>query len=544
MNVGAGFDYVIIGAGSAGSVIAARLAEARVGTICVLEAGPPDRNVFIHIPAGPVYTVNNRAINWKYQTEPDEGTAGRRIDQPRGKTLGGSGSINGHIYNRGQRQDFDTWAQMGNRGWSYADVLPYFKRSENRLGDGDETFRGRDGPFTVTDFDQHDTLSNAFIEGAVSIGIPRNRDYNGATQEGISYAQRSVHRGRRVSPARAYLHPAMKHEHLEVRTGAHVEGILFDGKRAVGVRYRRGGQVEEISARAEVILCGGAFNSPQLLQLAGIGSPDHLQSIGIDVLHALAGVGENFRDHYCAPLVVRIQGAETINERVRGLRLGKEILRYVFTRSGALALNPTLVYAFWKSTPALEHGDIQITFTPASYPLGQWVGLDKFPGATVQVWQQRPASVGSVQARSADPFEYPRIKANFLSDPGDQQVLVAAMRIGLEILRSTPFAPYVEHEIWPGSDKHSNEALLEHARQTGNSAYHPVGTCRMGPADHTNTVVDDQLLVHGIERLRIADASVMPTIPSANTNASSIMIGEKAADLILGRTPLPGVELS
>lgn len=537
------FDYIVIGSGTAGSVVAGRLSEAGAGKICVLEAGPPDRNPFIHIPAGAVYTLNNPAINWMYRTEPGPGTSGRRINQARGKTLGGSGSINGHIYNRGQRMDFDSWMQRGNRGWGYADVLPYFKRSEHRIGDGDDRFRGRDGPFTVTDIEEREALCDAFIEGATSLGIPYNRDYNGAVQEGISYAQRSLHRGRRVSPARSFLYPAMKRGNVDVRTNAHVQQLLFEGKKVIGVRYRRGGQDAVVRARAEVVLCAGAIASPQLLQLSGIGPAALLRELGISVVHELPGVGENFRDHYLARLVARVRGIDTINERTRGLRLAGEVARYVFNRRGALTMTPTLVYCFWKSDESLDHGDIQVTFTPASYPNGVWSGLDKFPGVTAACWQQRPESVGYVRARSRDPLEHPEIQPNYLADENDRRVLLAAMRLGRRLLQSEPFSRYLDKEVWPGEERCSDEELLDHARQTGNTAYHPTGTCRMGPEHQTNTVVDDQLRVHGVENLRVADASIIPMIPSANTNASTLMIAEKASDMILGKAPLQAVQL-
>jgi choline dehydrogenase len=532
-------DYVVVGAGTSGCVVAGRLSESRKYSVCVIEAGPPDRNPFIHIPAGVLFTLRNPAINWMYKGAASAGTGGREIAQARGKTLGGSGSINGHIYNRGQRLDFDGWAQMGNRGWGYADVLPYFRRSENKLGACDSQYHGQGGPFTVTDIDEPDPLCDAFIDGAVSLGIPRNSDYNGRTQEGIAYAQRSVHEGRRVSPARAFLYPAMRRGSTEVLTSAHTHKILIEGQRAVGVSIRRGGPsgpVETIYANREVIVCAGAIASPQLLQLSGIGAAAHLLELGIPLVRELPGVGENLRDHYAVRSVARIQGMPTINEKTRGLRLVKEVARYALSRRGALSLTPTLVYCFWKSDESLENGDIQITFTPASYPHGVQSGLDRFPGATIACWQQRPQSAGYVRVRSTDPFEHPEIQANYLAADGDRRVLVAAMRFSRRLFQTATFAPYVAEELWPGSHRQSDEELLDHARSTGNTAYHPMGTCRMGPADRVDTVVDDRLRVHGIDGLRVADASIMPMMPSANLNAGCLMIGEKAADLILGQT--------
>ena len=316
------FDYVIVGAGSAGSVLANRLTEDPDTTVLVLEAGPRDWHPFIHIPAGFIKTYSDPRVNWLYKMEPSEWTGGRRIPAPRGKTLGGSSSINGHIYNRGQSMDFDTWAQLGNRGWGYADVLPYFRRMERRLGNGDDTYRGRDGSLTVSDTDWRHPLCDAFIEGATTLGIPRNPDYNGVIQEGVSYAQRTIEKGRRVSAARAFLKPAMRRPNLDVITHAHTTEIVLEGRRAVGIRYRNGGrngELKEVRARRDVILSAGSYNSPQLLQLSGIGPPELLQSLGIPVNHALAGVGENLRDHYAPRFTARVKNIETINEMVRGV---------------------------------------------------------------------------------------------------------------------------------------------------------------------------------------------------------------------------------
>ncbi|NQW02060.1 MAG: GMC family oxidoreductase N-terminal domain-containing protein [Rhodospirillales bacterium] len=540
------FDYIIIGAGSAGSVVAGRLSESGKYSVCVLEAGPVDRNPFIHIPAGVLYTLKNPAINWMYKGAAGAGIGGRAIDQARGKTLGGSGSINGHIYNRGQRMDFDSWAQKGNHGWGYADVLPYFRRSENKIGSGDQDFHGHDGPFTVTDIDEKHPLCDAFIDAAVSLGIPHNPDYNGRTQEGIAYAQRSVHRGRRVSPARSFLYPAIRRGNTEVVTNAHVRQILIADKQAVGVRYQRGGRTgpeTTIRANREVILCAGAIASPQLLQISGIGAAQHLQELAVPVIQDLAGVGENFRDHYAVRSVARIQGLATINEKTRGLGLVREVAKYALWRRGALALTPTLVYCFWKSHPGIDHGDIQLTFTPASYPHGVQSGLDRFPGATIACWQQRSQSAGYVRARSADPYDQPEIQANYLVEEEDRRILLAALRLSRQLLQANPFAAYVAEERWPGPTLQSDDELLDHARQTGNTAYHPMGTCRMGPKDQPQTVVDDQLRVHGIAGLRVADASIMPMMPSANLNAGALMIGEKAADMILGNPPLAPQEI-
>ena len=527
------FDYVVVGAGSAGSVLAARLSEDTNNSICVLEAGPPDRNIFIHIPAGFMKTVVNPKVNWLYRSEPSEGTAGRRIDAPRGKTLGGSSSINGHIYNRGQRMDYDGWAQLGNRGWGYADILPYFKRAERRVGEGDDTFRGRGGGLVVTDIDWTHPLCEAFIAGAVGMGIPRNPDYNGVRQEGVAYAQRIIHRRRRVSSARAFLHPAMKRGNIDVRTHALAERIHFEGRRATGVSYLKGGRSIRVNARREVILCGGTVNSPQLLQISGVGPGALLRELGVEAVHELAGVGENLRDHYPVRMTARVKGTKTINELSRGLPLAVEIAKYFTGLPSILALSPTLIYVFWRSHEALQQGDLQLTFTPASYHEGVQSRLDDAPGMTVAPWQQRPDSVGYVRARSADPREAPAIQPNYLAEESDRRVLLAGMRLARRLLSTPELAPYYDAETSPGAEVESDDEFLDYARQRGTTAFHLMGTCRMGPAHDPTAVVDDELRVHGLEGLRVADASLMPTMTSANTNAPTLMIAEKAAEAIL-----------
>ena len=544
------FDYVIVGAGSAGSVLASRLSEDEKATVCVLEAGPSDWHPFIHIPAGFMYTLVNPRVNWLYSSEPSEWTGGRRIAAPRGKTLGGSSSINGHIYNRGQRLDFDGWAQRGNHGWGYSDVLPYFRRSEQRIADVpdavDETFRGHEGKLPITDLDWRDPLCEAFIEGAVQMGIPRNRDYNGTMQAGVSYVQRIIRNGRRVSAARGYLHPAMKRPNLTVRTHAQATEIVLDGKRAVGVRYRKGGRngrPMEVRANKEVILCGGTVNSPQLLQVSGIGPAPLLQSLGIAVKHALPGVGENLRDHYAPRFVARVKNATSINEKAHGLRLVGEVLKYAATRKGILALNPTLIYVFWKSDERVDNYDLQLTFTPASYKEGVQSTLDDFPGMTIASWQQRPDSIGYVRARSADPFEAPVIQPNYLAAESDRRVLLAGMKLARRLLGSQALSKYYDREEFPGPDKQSDDDLLTAAKQRGTTTFHLMGSCRMAPDTDPTAVVDDQLRVRGLEGLRVVDASIMPTMPSANLNASVLMIAEKASDMIRGKAPLDAVML-
>ncbi len=541
------FDYIIVGAGTAGCVLANRLSTDGKSTVCILEAGGRDWNPMLHIPAGFMKTLVDPKVNWLYKTEPSEWTGGRSILAARGKTLGGSSAINGHIYNRGQRLDFDGWAQRGNRGWGYADVLPYFRRSERRVGDADDVYRGRDGGIVVTNPDWHHPLCEAFIEGAVSLGIPRNPDYNGATQDGVGYFQRAIHNGRRVSAARAFLHPASGRANLTVRTHAHATKILLDGRRAVGIRYMaggRGGSEVELRARKEVILAGGVVNSPQLLQVSGIGPAGLLGRLGVPVAHALEAVGENLRDHYAPRMVGRVKDIETINERARGIRLVAEVAKWVVARKGILGLSPTVVHCFWKSHEALQTNDLQMTFTPASYKEGVQSQLDDFPGMTVAAWQQRPESTGWVRARTADPLAPPEIQPNYLAHEMDRRVLLGGIRLGRRLLRTQPLAPYFVREEFPGDDAQTDDELLAFARQRGTTTFHLMGTCRMGPATDPSTVVDDQLRVHGMEGLRVVDASIMPSMPSANLNASTLMIAEKGADLILGRTPPEAVPLA
>lgn len=539
------FDYVIIGAGSAGCVLTSRLSEDPNTSVCVLEAGPSDWHPYIHLPAGFIKTFHMKSINWAYQQEVGPYTGGRSIYAPRGKTLGGSSSINGHIYNRGQRMDFDTWAQMGNRGWGYADVLPYFKRLEKRVGEGDNTFRGRDGNLTVTTMDWRDPLCEAFMEGAVSLGIPRNPDYNGKIQEGVSYCQRTIDKGLRVSGSTAFLKPAMKRPNVHVQTHAHATEIIFEGKRAVGVRYTKGGKGGtpiEVRANKEVILSGGTYNSPQLLQLSGIGSPDLLGAHGIQVRHALP-VGEGLQDHYAPRTVARVKDIKTINELRRGFSLWIEALKWATARRGLLSLSPTMVYCFWHSGESADSSDLQLTFTPASYKEGVQGQLEDEPGMTVASWQQRPESRGYVRIRSSDPFAPPIIQTNYLDAELDRRVIVGGMKLARRLLKSAPLSPYYAYEDFPGPNINTDDEFLAAATERGTTTFHPGCTCRMGPADSTWAVVDDQLRVHGLEGLRVIDASVMPRMISANLNASTMMIADRASDLIRGKAPMEAARI-
>ncbi|WP_299361678.1 GMC family oxidoreductase N-terminal domain-containing protein [uncultured Paracoccus sp.] len=535
------FDYVIIGAGAAGCVLAARLSEDPSVSVCVLEAGPSDRHPMIHVPAGFIKMIFNENYTWQFRTEPTENTGGRAIATLQGRVVGGSSSLNGLVYNRGQAADYDAWAQAGNSGWSYADVLPYFMRSERRIG-GEDEFRGRDGGAPISNIDWKHPICEAFIRGAVGTGIPRNEDYNGRTQEGVGYFQRIIHRGRRVSSARAFLIPALKRKNLTLRTNIRASRILFEGRRAVGVAALRqqGGPENMFHARREVIVCAGPINTPRLLQISGVGPQEVLADLGIAPVHILPGVGRNLRDHFSVRVVARAKNTLTINERAKGLRLAGEIARWLVGKPSILALSPSLVHVFWKSDAALEQPDLQGVFTPASYKQGFVSLLDDFPGMTCGFWQHRPASTGFVRARSTDPFVDPIIQPNYLSADDDKRVLIAGIRLARKLLTTPELAPYFDHEVSPGPDVTTDEALLEYARQIGTSSWHLIGTAKMGPAGDSGAVVNSDLFVHGLQSLRVIDSSIMPTSPSANTYAASLMIGEKGADLVRGRTGVLG----
>jgi choline dehydrogenase len=536
------FDYVIVGAGAAGSILANRLSEDRDVTVCVLEAGPTDWHPFLHIPAGFIKVLFNPAFTWQFSTEPTANTDGRRIPVPQGRTLGGSTAINGLVYNRGLRSDYDKWAAAGNRGWSFCDVLPYFKRTERKIGAGDDPLRGRHGELPITDMDWFHPICEAFIAGAAGQGMPRNPDYNGAFQEGVGYYQRNILNGWRQTTGRTFLRPAAKRDNIEVRTNAHTTAVVFEGRRAVGVNYVRSGargEARVVRARREVILSCGAINTPKLLQLSGVGPAALLQSLGVRRVHELPGVGENLRDHYSIRLVGRVRDSVTMNELSTGLRLQGQIARWLVRRPNILALSPSLVHWFWKSREGLAEPDLQGVFTPASYREGYIGVLDKFPGMTCGVWQHRPHSTGYVRARSSSPFEDPVVQPNYLQDERDQQVLLGGMKLARRLLRTPELARFFVDEALPGPAVTTDNELLDFARHYGASCYHVMGTARMGPASDPTAVVDDELRVHGLAGLRVVDASIMPNMPSANTCAATMMIAEKAADMIRGRKALP-----
>jgi len=524
------FDYVIVGAGSAGCVLANRLSEDPNVRVCLLEAGGFDRNPWIHLPVGYAKTMVMPAVNWLFDTEPDPHTANRPLPVPRGRVLGGSSSINGLIYVRGQSLDYDGWAQLGNRGWSYDEVLPYFKKAEHREGDGDLAYRGRGGPLNVADVRETDALLDKVVLAGESLGVACNPDYNGAQQEGFGYYQTTMKNGRRMSAARAYLHPVLNRKNLTLETDAHATRVRFEGRRAVAVEFRQRQVERRVRAAREVLLAAGAIQSPQLLELSGIGKPDRLSAHGIEVVEALPGVGENLHDHYIVRLTFRIQGARTLNERLRGPALLAEAAKYIFGRGGALTAPAGIVYGFVRTRPEVETPDVQYHVAHASFRDSKKRILDNFPGLTIGPCQLRPESRGCVHIRSPDPFAAPAIRPNFLHQPRDRETLVAGMRMARELVAASPLAEHVIGEITPGDEVDSDEALVDYAARTGATLYHPVGTCKMG--GDPMAVVDDSLRVHGVEGLRVVDASIMPRLTSGNTNAPTIMIAEKAADTI------------
>ena len=532
----ANYDYVIVGAGAAGCVLANRLSADSNVSVCVLEAGRDDKYPWIHVPAGFVKTLYGDRFLWTFETEPGEGLGGRSIAMPQGKVVGGSSSVNGMVYNRGQRADFDQWAQMGNRGWGFDDLLPYFNRSETRITDGESGDRGQAGELPVTDSDWINPLAEAFLNAAAGAGIPRAADYNSGFQFGAGYFQRYIQRGRRVSSAKAFLKPALKRNNVTLRTHAQAVRLEMEGKRVTGVTYRdRAGVEQTVDAGREVIVSAGAANTPKLLQISGIGAPEHLGEIGVPVRHALAGVGENLRDHYSVRMTARAKNVQTINEYARWPRLPLEVAKWAVGRPSVLALCPTIAFVHGKSRPDLDDADLRILFTPGSYQDGKVYVLDEFPGLTCGAAQPRPESTGYVRARSADPAEPPAIQPNYLSAEADRRITLAGLRLARQILNRPELAYYFDQETLPGPGVQSDDELLDFARRKGNTGYHLVGTAKMGPANYARAVVDDQLRVHGLEGLRVVDASVMPMLPSANTFAATLAIAEKGADLISWR---------
>jgi len=524
------FDYVIVGAGSAGCVLANRLSADGKRTVLLLEAGPKDTNIWIHVPLGYGKLFKEKSVNWMYQTEPEPGLDGRQVFQPRGKVLGGSSSINGLLYVRGQHEDYDRWRQRGNVGWGYDDVLPYFKKAENQTR-GADPYHGTGGPLTVSDWRHDDPLSEAFVKAAVEAGIPFNKDFNGATQEGVGFFQTTTRRGRRASSAFSYLRPARSRGNLRVETDALAQRLIFEGRRARAVDYRQNGVVRRARARREILVSSGAYNSPQLLQLSGVGPAELLQRHGIDVVLDAPGVGNDLQDHLQVRVMMRCAQRVTLNDVVNSpFRSVMAGLQYAALRKGPLTIAAGTSGAFFKTSPRLATPDIQIHFIPFSTDkMGE--KLHPFPGFSASVCQLRPESRGSLRIRSADPAAPPEIRINYLATETDRSANIDAIRMLRKILAAPALKPYVVDEVEPGANVVSDDEILAFCRQRGSTVYHPTSTCRMG--SDPLAVVDARLRVRGIDGLRVVDASVMPDLMSGNTNAPVIMIAEKASDMIL-----------
>ena len=522
------YDYIVVGAGSAGAVIANRLSASGRKQVLLLEAGPA-RHHWSPIPLGYAKLLHNPAANWCYTAEPEAATNGRRLPVPRGRMLGGSSAINGCAYVRGQAQDFDTWAQMGNRGWSYQDVLPFFKRMETYEGGGDDAFRGRNGPLRITVPEPSEPLFQALIKAAGEVGIPPCQDYNGSVQDGIAMSQATIAKGRRMSTAHCYLAPARKRENLQITSHALARALIFEGSRCTGVRYNVGDVEHEARAAHDVIVSTGSINSPQLLELSGIGQPERLKGLGLEVRHALPGVGENLRDHF-APRTRWAINARGITYNDRGRKLGfiHQALRYAVSGQGMFSMVAAPLRAFVRSREGLSAPDVLLGWVPMLYEPGP--KLSRQSGMTCYAHPMRPESKGHVHITTKDFRQPPAINFNFLSEPIDAEVTARAVRIVRAIMTAPAMADMKVEETAPGASRTTDDEILDWVRQAAETTYHPVGTCKMGLDDMA--VVDPRLRVRGVQGLRVADASIMPTLTSGNTNAPSIMIGEKAAAMI------------
>lgn len=525
-------DYVIVGAGSAGCVLANRLTEDPATRVILIEAGGRDWHPFIHIPAGYMKLLQHPTITWGFKADANSGLNGREIPYPRGRVLGGSSSINGLIYIRSQPEDYDHWAQLGNRGWSSADVMPYFRKAERWEGPADHV-HSTDGLLHTSMGRDRPTLCQAAVEAGTQMGWEYREDLNDLPHglgDHIGWVQQTRGGRFRASAARTYLRPAMQRPNLQVVTHALVHRVTFEGTRAVGVEFERDGRRQQARASGEVILAGGAIGSPHLLQLSGVGAPEHLQRLGVAVHHALPGVGRNFQDHFLVRVQAEVQGVASLNERSRGLRFVGELLKYAAQGRGMLTYAASLLAASVKVLPESATPDVQALFASASYAPGPTRKLDTKPGMTTGIWQMRPESRGFVEARTSDPRDQPTINPNYLAEDRDRRTIVAAMRVVRDWFNQPALKQYLVAETLPGRDVNADDEFLHYARQTGTTVFHASCSCRMG-ADPM-AVVDDQLRVHGLQGLRVIDASVMPAVTSTNTNAPVIMIAERGADLL------------
>lgn len=525
------YDYIVVGAGSAGAVLAARLSEDPSVNVLLLEAGPKDNSFWIHLPIGYGKTMWSKKYNWCFHTEPDPGMNNRKIYWPRGKTLGGCSSINGLIYIRGQREDYDHWAELGNAGWSFDDMLPYFIKSE-RNQRGASEYHGDQGPLSVSNIEHKNELIEAFIAGANDNGVPRNDDFNGAEQEGAGYYQLTTWKGWRWSTAKGYLKPARNRPNLRIETEAQATGVILEGKRAVGIRYVQGGVNKEARANAEVLLSAGALQSPQLLQLSGIGPGEVLQKFGIPVVHELPGVGENLQDHL--QLIATYEATiPTTNDQLNSLmgqaKLG---MQWLLHRSGPLAVGINQGGCFMKALPQeAKTPDIQFHVATLSADMAGG-SVHPYSGFTLSVCQLRPESRGHSHIQSSDPLVPPAMVPNYLSADLDRRTAVAGLRAARAIAQSKSMSPFVKREVKPGPDATTDEELLEFSRNFGATIFHPTGTCKMGVASDPMSVLDERLRVRGVEGLRVVDCSSMPTLVSGNTNAPAVAMAEKAVDMI------------
>ena len=523
------FDYIIVGSGSSGSVIANRLSEINNINICVLEAGGTNQHPFIKMPAGFIKTINDKRFNWCFKTEASQGVNNREIFFPRGKGFGGSSSINGHLYVRGQPDDYNQWAQLGNLGWGYDDILPYFKKSEYKA-DGNDEYRGKDGPLFVTDIVEKHPICEEFIKGSKELGIALQQDYNSGNQEGIFYYQRTIKNGMRFSASDAFLKPALKRKNVEIHRNTMVLNIIFENKKAIGLVCKKNNKIFKIFAEKEIILCAGAIGTPHLLQVSGVGNPEHLKNIGVSVVHENKNIGEGLQDHYAVRVSNSINKPVSLNERARGYKLALEIMKWFILKKGLISYSPAHVGAFLKSSPEIDLPDLQFVFTPASYTEGMIGKLQNTPGITCGVWQSRPHSRGYVKAISNDINAPPLIQPNYLKEQIDQDLMIEGVKRCRALLKTSNINEISLRENLPGKDIKTDKEILDYIRNNGGTVYHAIGSCRMGIDN--NAVVNSELKVNGIQNLRIVDASIMPTMPSGNTNAATMMIAEKASDLI------------
>jgi choline dehydrogenase len=530
------YDYIIVGAGSAGCALAYRLSRESSRKVLLLEAGPRDYNPMIHIPLGFAFTMKNESVNWCYETDPEANMNGRKLAWPRGKVLGGTSSINGMVYIRGQREDYDHWASLGNDGWSYDEVLPYFKRSEHKAEGGND-YHGYGGPLWVEEVKSKDKLELAdlFVQASVQTGLPFNQDFNGVSQEGAGFYQLNIRNGLRQSTARTFLQQCEGRPNLTLETNALSNRVMIEDGRAVGVEYSvKKGKTRETKyahAAGEIILCGGVINSPQLLELSGIGNREQLESLGVTVHKDLPGVGENLQDHLTINVLQGLHGVNTFYEETKPVSMIGNIFKFLFQRRGLLAHPAAQAGVFFRSSDTLNRPDAQVHFAPAASESDSKGNLKTAPGTTATVCNLRPESRGSVHIRSTNPAEYPNIRANYLATEGDRNTMVAAVRKVRDIFSAPALDNYRGEEFMPGNQVQTDEEILEYVRNEAESVYHPVGTCKMG--SDSMAVVDVRLRVHGIKSLRVADASIMPTVTSGNTNAPAVMIGEKCADMLL-----------